>query len=690
MIINKEKSIAEIVELAAGAENWQDLCSKLSEKLIETARGADAGFLMQAEDNFLTLQAAKGFPAGIFRQLPLKIGQGDIGQVAKQGKGKILDDLKDQDETNFLHSLKYQSALVMPLIAHGELMGVIGLFSVDKKAFSSQSILELEDICDIAALSLSSLKNSQLSVKTARSKKEAKILSDSLKSLSYSLGFSETIYTFLATCAAFSGAQKSAFAKYDRKQNAIIIQSPSYGISSEQAEKLQLNHDEKIGGKSLCTGTYQVLNQLDKEHRQYLDKAFLPEIKSILVLPLKSQSRSLGILYLFSEKENNFPAEDIEILEKIASPLGTTISHADSFKKSNLAEAKAETILSSVEDGIVAIDSEKNIIFANKAFDNLIGTKNENFGKSLVELFHLKEVGKMANNNFSQELDKVLFQGKSNSIVPVSIINPVGKSVSFEAKIRVMENKSGEKFGAIITFKNSKDKTALEEMQNTLLAVAAHELQNPVTGIKGYLELALSESGGRISSGTREILEEASAVAERLSRQIEDILYVSRLEEGKISLQPRKFDLVKSISETLAEFSYQAKEKNLHLSFNEKEPIFVRADPKKTKEILANFIDNALKYSFKGEVKIALTKIGNFIETAVIDNGVGIAKENTKNLFSKFYRIVTPETKNIVGTGLGLWIAKNLVEKQKGKVAVISDKGVGSTFKFTLPSSDSV
>lgn len=685
-IINKEKAISEIVKTANAADNWPDLCSKALDKIAEIAF-ADAGFLMIAEGNLLTLEVVRGLSPSIWKKPPLKIGEDLPGKVAKSGKFLVVDNLNTQSKTSLLYNSRYSKAIILPLTAYGELLGVIALFSIDRDAFKKTD--DPEELCEVIAITLSSFRNIQLFRSVQKYQKQIKILTESLKALSHSLGFSEMLYATLAIAASFSNSQKSAFAKYNKKENTLVIEAPTFGLSTEQTESLKVNHDEKIGGTAFCRGTYQVMNRLDDEHQKYLKKAGLDDIKSILALPLKSRSQTIGVMYLFSEKEDNFREDDVKILEKIGSVLSTSILHSEITDHAQAEKNKTEAILEASRENILAIDRHKNIIFANKILENLLAVKKEAIvGRPITEILRFGAEEDEIRKDFDHFIDKTLNEEKKTNISPkISFKTQKNKNISAEINAVPLKDKTGKIMGLLLNIKDQSRELSLREMQNTLVAITAHELRNPITGVKGYLELILSGETGKINVQTKETLEEAKRVTDHLSHLVDDILYVSQIEEETITIRERKFNLTELVFQVLHSFRNYALEKKLSLSHNLKKPIFVKADPEKTKEILTNLVDNAIKYTSKGQIKVALSEVGNFIEASITDSGIGLMPDQIKNLFSKFYRIITPETKNIAGTGLGLWITKNLVEKQGGKVAVISAKGQGSTFKFTLPKS---
>jgi signal transduction histidine kinase len=223
----------------------------------------------------------------------------------------------------------------------------------------------------------------------------------------------------------------------------------------------------------------------------------------------------------------------------------------------------------------------------------------------------------------------------------------------------------------------------VDELKDDFISMASHELRTPLTVIRGYAEI-LSESQD-VKGGDRNTLEHIEDASEHLAGLIEDMLDVSRMEQGRMTFDLKVFDpkeLVGSIVET---FQPIAKQKNLALSFEVKDSRAVSTDETRLRQVIVNLVGNAVKYTPQGEVKVKIYTEKDNLIIRVIDSGIGMTEVERQNLFQKFYRIKSQETLAIQGTGLGLWITKQIVEKMGGSISVESIKGVGSHFIVSLP-----
>lgn len=235
--------------------------------------------------------------------------------------------------------------------------------------------------------------------------------------------------------------------------------------------------------------------------------------------------------------------------------------------------------------------------------------------------------------------------------------------------------------------KMAKGLKRLQELRDEFVFVAAHEIRSPVTVIKGYISMVLEGDAGKISPEVKDFLGKAQTANERLLKLVFDLLEVARSEAGRLVIETKPLEIREPIRQSVDELQSLADEKSITLSYEQpKELPLVLGDNDRIKEIMVNLAGNAIKYTAEGGwVKVFHEVKGGYVITHIQDNGFGMSRDAQKKLFQKFYRVKTEETREIGGTGLGLFIVKELVEKMKGKTSVVSEKGKGSTFSFTLP-----
>ena len=229
----------------------------------------------------------------------------------------------------------------------------------------------------------------------------------------------------------------------------------------------------------------------------------------------------------------------------------------------------------------------------------------------------------------------------------------------------------------------------VDKMKDEFVSMATHELRTPITGISGFLSMVINGEMGPINAKTKEALAMASSASERLAVLVDDLLDVGRIEQGRISLSPKPTEPTQIIKETVAELLVQAKNKKLALNFQPHKEILpiINIDEDRFKQVLINLIGNAIKYTPMGEIQV-LTHVrydGRVLEIKVKDTGLGMSSKDRERLFEKFYRIKNEKTKDIVGTGLGMWITKRLVEMMNATITVDSIENVGTQITLQFP-----
>jgi signal transduction histidine kinase len=227
----------------------------------------------------------------------------------------------------------------------------------------------------------------------------------------------------------------------------------------------------------------------------------------------------------------------------------------------------------------------------------------------------------------------------------------------------------------------------LDKQKDEFISVAAHELRAPMTAIKGYLSMIIDGDAGIISDEARSFINHSIEGNDRLIRLVNNMLNVSRIEENRMVYEMGIVSLKHVVEEVYREFEASAKEQSLHFSIDESHVTYdmVSVDKDRIYEVVANYVSNAIKYTDQGSVAVTLTNpSSDCIRFEATDTGYGMTENEQKKLFNKFVR-ADSSAKKAVGTGLGLYICKLLVEKFGGKIGVISTLGKGSTFWFELP-----
>lgn len=227
----------------------------------------------------------------------------------------------------------------------------------------------------------------------------------------------------------------------------------------------------------------------------------------------------------------------------------------------------------------------------------------------------------------------------------------------------------------------------VDEMKDEFISIASHELKTPMATIKGYINMMLEGLTGKIDPVARDHLIKVNDNVERLDILVSELLDVSRLEQERMQFDLQQVSFTKITEKVINEMMPYAKRKNLELvedKFAQELPnVFV--DPDRIQQVLTNLISNAIKYTQKGSVKVIYAINEENLLVSVKDTGIGMTQKDMERLFEKFYRIKNEKTTEIPGTGLGLWLSKNIAEKMNCQLEVKSEVGKGSEFTIKIP-----
>jgi len=225
----------------------------------------------------------------------------------------------------------------------------------------------------------------------------------------------------------------------------------------------------------------------------------------------------------------------------------------------------------------------------------------------------------------------------------------------------------------------------LDTLKSDFVSTVSHELRTPLTVIKEGVNLVLEQVVGPTNAQQQECLTMVIRHIERLTKLISNVLDISKIEAGKMDLQKQKVEVRALLENLAASFEPVYVKKLLKLEVRVEGDPLAYADSDKIVEVLVNLVNNAYKFTEKGGVVISARKLKNFVEIAVADTGAGIPPEELPRLFQKFAQVGDRYVRHSGGTGLGLFISRNLVEAMGGMIKVESKLGRGTKFIFTLP-----
>jgi PAS domain S-box-containing protein len=355
--------------------------------------------------------------------------------------------------------------------------------------------------------------------------------------------------------------------------------------------------------------------------------------------------------------------------------------------------SKSEVVINAIGDGVIAIDNQGIIQLINPAAQNIIG-----WGKQDAIALSYKSVLKLINQKdepLDPSVDPIQQSLNSNQEIRTNNINLLTNSGK-KLMISLVASPVGEiGSGVIAVFHDITKEKAEEREQAEFISTASHEMRTPVASIEGYLGLVLNPQTAQIDDRARDFILKAHASAEHLGFLFQDLLDVAKSDDGRTSNKPRVINLVTFVKEIVQGLKQKATDKGLRIVFkpmpdNTTErhiaPSYsVNLDNDHIREIVNNLVENAIKYTPAGEIVVDVTGDDEHVTISVKDSGVGIPAEDMQHLFQKFYRVDDKNTRDIGGTGLGLYLCRRLTEIMGGRIWAESVYSKGSTFYVELP-----
>lgn len=360
---------------------------------------------------------------------------------------------------------------------------------------------------------------------------------------------------------------------------------------------------------------------------------------------------------------------------------------------------RARTVLANLYDGLIEYDANNKIIFFNPRAEEMLGVKREEVldkavepalvqdphFKLLVQIFFPVEDSIMRLVVSETMKDKPYkiheFSQKEPheldwQVITVPVFDGEGRLISY---LKILRDISREK--------------AVSRKMSEFISITAHQMQTPLSAVRWMFKMLLAGDIGQLTEEQKAFISKNSEAVEVMIELVNDLLSVSKMESGRFGYDFIKTDIIDLAAKIVDSLQFKAKSKGVSLVFEKPAGALpeITIDPQKIKMALGNLVDNAVKYTLAGgRVSVAIEDKEPYLEISVKDAGIGIPKHQLNRLFTKFFRGENAVHLQTEGTGLGLFIVKNIIERHGGEIKVESEEGKGSLFRFTLPKKESM
>jgi len=351
----------------------------------------------------------------------------------------------------------------------------------------------------------------------------------------------------------------------------------------------------------------------------------------------------------------------------------------DDLRQADERSAKLAAIVESSDDAIIGKNLEGLVTSWNRGAEQIFGYReDEVVGQSVLLLIpedrHHEEpviLGRLRNGERLDHYETVR-RTKDGRLIDVSLtISPI-------------RDKEGKVIGVSKIARDISEQKQDEQRKNDFIGMASHELKTPLTSLMALVQVVQMKLKDNVDPFIPQALNKASLQARKMSSLINGFLNISRLESGKLEIIKTDFDLTELITEQLEEIRMTAGSHTF--IFDQTQAITVSADQGKIGSVVSNLLSNAVKYSPKGQlITVSCAQIDNEVQVSVKDEGMGVKSNDLPRIFDRYYRASSEHIKHISGFGVGLYLCAEIIHRHDGRIWAESEKGVGSTFYFTLP-----
>lgn len=518
--------------------------------------------------------------------------------------------------------------------------------------------------------------------------------------LGSSLNRSELLHGIMRWVAHETGVEACSLLLLDEQHGELTFEV-ALGPKGDEVSDFTVPLGHGIIGVVAQTGEPLIVNEgwRDPRHAGEISSAVDFRPRNILCVPMRLHGKVIGVIEAMNKAGGeDFDLQDSYLLTTIAAQAALLLENARliaelqqrvDFANAELREAysqlasekaKVETLIDQTASPVVATDAANNVVLLNDAAEEALGVRAEDaIEHGVFAVLPYPQLAAL----FAADLE----EAGGRLVEEMELDRGDGRCVVYHASIALVRTPDGAILGKSLVMNDITELRELDRMKNDLVSFVAHELKNPLVVILGFVDLCQRRLERGHPDQTCELLQRIERQARRTERLVQDFLNLSRLEAGR-ALE-FEFGLVTNLGEVVAEVVELEPHRRECHSFDVSVPSDLPpfyADLPKLEEVLTNLISNAVKYSPDGgEIRVEAEADGESVRIAVSDQGVGIPADQQRNLFQKFRRVHGEARRSVPGTGIGLYLCRQIIEGHGGQIWVESEPGRGTTVVFTMP-----
>jgi PAS domain S-box-containing protein len=579
----------------------------------------------------------------------------------------------DERHFDLMTQLDPQSAMAVPLVAHGRVLGALTFaWSESGRRYADSDAVIADELGRRAALAI---ENARLYRGELDAQRRIGFIVEASDVLASSLDYDETLNALarLAVprladwCVIYivgpgGSIERRAVEHAGGRQDVVraILEAhpirPDSPVGIPQVVRTGVSELAAFASPLSTAADVEIPEELAGELEEI-------EVHSTMCVPLIARRRTIGaILFVSAESHRVFDDSDLRLAEELAARAAVAVDNSRLFHEAEQ-RAEASEALDSIADGVILVDAGGTIRIWNVAAQTITGVRADDAR------------GRRASAIFDGWEEVAAVAGAAPRTAPLTIDGR-------ELWLSISGVPSSD--GTAYAFRDVTADRQLDRMKSDFVATVSHELRTPLAAVYGAaITLAERDLSGR-EDLRRELVAQIAEQAARLSAIVDDILFVGRLESGGLRLEPAAVEPT-AVARAAVDATRMRTEADLSLDAPESLPP-IETDAGRLRQVLDNLLDNAVKYSPDGgAIVLRVDSDTRSTRFTVADHGVGISPAELSRIFEKFYRVDPHQTGGVNGTGLGLYVCRELVERMDGRITATSIPGRGSTFVVELP-----
>jgi GAF domain-containing protein/nitrogen-specific signal transduction histidine kinase len=652
-------------------------------------------------------------------------GKGLSSQVIESGKPLLVSSL---EQANKLDSIKVgeedvetKSIVAVPMMVGGTSLGMLSVQSYQAGVYTEEDVQILGTLANQAIVAIQNGRlfaetqnfASQLELRVVertaqlqREQQNTETLLRILTEVSSSLDLDRALNRTLSLLNEAVGAEQGTIMLLQAEDNLLHYRA-GYGYLTDRSEiggrGFTLKVGEGLAGWVVQNRESVLANDLHQDPRWVRSATSGQDHRSAIVVPMQVGEDVIGVLMVFQRESNAFSIEMLNLVRAIGGQVAVAINNAHLYelirdqaerlgvmlRKEQEDASRSQAILEAVADGVLVTGIDNRITFINSSTERILAVQQAQmlgnpldvfgglFGKSAntwmetIKRWSEDPASHQPGDTYAEQLEL------ENERIALVHLAPV-----------ILQN---DFLGTVSIFRDITREVEVDRLKSEFVATVSHELRTPMTAIKGYVDILAMGAAGALDENQLHFLEIVRNNIDRLNILVNDLLDISRIEAGRVTLNPQSVNLREVAEDVIAETLRRSQQENKPMALSLDAPtkiVPVMGDGERIRQIMGNLVDNAFNYTpSNGTIRISIHQQNGDLQVDVQDNGVGIASEDQARVFERFFRGEHPLVLATPGTGLGLPIVRQLVEMHRGRIWMTSTgvPGEGSTFSFTLP-----